>query len=111
MTVREFISLTGSDASLKRALDAEKPEGLEAFVGFARRHGCNVDPNELDETALSDVTGGSFAITVGFSKAETCRHAGCGGEILHVGDPFHSCECSRCRENHYWLWDFDYYTE
>lgn len=111
MTVKEFISLTRKDAVLMKALDAEKPEGLEAFVAFARRHGCNIDLKELDDIALSDVTGGHFAATMSTPKVGECRHTGCGGRILNVGNLFHDCECNMCHETHYWLWDFDYYTE
>ena len=110
MTVREFIMLTKNDAELMKALDAEKPEGLAAFVEFAKRHGCEIETEELKDAALSDVVGGMIPIQEPNAKAGLCWHTGCDGQILNVGDPFHDCECSKCHETHYWLWGFDYYT-
>ena len=33
-------------------------------------------------------------------------HYGCGGHILHHGDPFSKCECDKCHVRHYWYNDF-----
>lgn len=110
MTIRDFIYLTKEDAELMKALDAEKPEGLKAFAEFAKRHGCDIEPEELTDAALSDVVGGMIPIQEPNAKAGICRHTGCGGEILNVGNLFRDCECKICHETHYWLWGFDYYT-
>ena len=110
MTVKEFILLTKSNTDLMKALDTEKPDGFDAFVGFARRHGYNIDPVELDDKALSDVIGGFVPIPGIDMKNGLCWHKGCDGQILYVGNLFHDCECEKCHETHYWLWGFDYYT-
>ncbi len=110
MTVKEFISLTKTDAALMKALDTEKPDGLEAFVEFARRHGCEIDPGEVDDAVLSDVVGGFVPNLPPETKSGACWHTGCDGQIMNVLNPFKSCECAKCHEVHYWLWGFDYYT-
>lgn len=110
MTINEFILLTKKDAALMKALDTEKPDGVEEFVEFARRHGCDIGPEELTDAALADVVGGMIPNTNPNAKTGMCWHTGCGGEILNIGNPFRYCECKTCHETHYWLWDFDYYT-
>lgn len=110
MTIKEFISLTQSDAKLMKALDTEKPEGFDAFVEFARKYGYSIEAEELDEITLSNVIGGMIPITEPSAKTGLCWHTGCKGQILNVGNLFRYCECERCHETHYWLWDFDYYT-
>ena len=110
MTFREFITLAKNDADLLKVLDAEKPEGCAAFIDFARRHGYSIESEELDDAALADVVGGVVPNNPPNAKVGLCWHTGCGGSILHVGNPFRSCVCEKCGETHYWLWSFDYYT-
>lgn len=110
MTVKEFISLTKNDAELMKAFNAEKPEGVDALIEFARKHGYDIDRTAVDDAALSDAVGGAIPNIPPSVKNGLCWHKGCDGLILYVGNPFHDCECEKCHETHYWLWKFDYYT-
>ena len=111
MTIAEFIETVKNDAALSGALEAEKPEGAKAFIEFAKKHGYEIGHGEIDESELCGITGGLVPPEGTSMKTGLCRHTGCGGVILNVMDLFHSCECEKCHETHYWLWSFDYYTE
>ena len=65
---------------------------------------------ELSEDELKEVTAGT-ALSGGSYADVVFIHKNCGGEILHVGNPFSSCVCSICGETHYWLYSFDYIEE
>lgn len=65
---------------------------------------------ELNEDELKEVVAGT-AFTCGTYSFSIFIHANCGGNILHVGNPFASCYCDKCGETHYWLYSFDYIEE
>ena len=67
-------------------------------------------PQEITDGEARKVTGG-IAYSAGNYSYTIWRHKNCGGEILNVGDPFHSCVCSKCGETHYWHYSFDTYKE
>ena len=70
---------------------------------------CEIDKKlvELDEDELKAVTAGT-AFTTGTYAYSTFIHDNCGGEIMHVGNPFVNCCCNKCGEEHYWHFSFDY---
>ena len=65
---------------------------------------------ELSEDELKEVVGGA-ALSGGSYADVVFIHKNCGGEILHVGNPFSSCVCSICGETHYWHFSFDFTKE
>ena len=70
--------------------------------------------NDTERNELENVNGGNVTLIFDGprypSLTDTHYHVHCHGVIENVGDPTHSCVCSKCGEEHYLLTGFDFYT-
>ena len=66
---------------------------------------------ELSDRELQSVNGGGYVFIVE-PEAPGGRyvyiHNTCGGKIENVNNPFKCCRCSKCGEEHYTCFSFDY---
>lgn len=101
-TKEELETLRTKVSTLNKKLEETRgAEGKEEAIALDKTLG------ELSEDELKEVTAGT-AFSAGSYSFSYFVHENCGGVILHVGNPFVSCCCSKCGETHYWHYSFDY---